>query len=190
MGKTFQQITDEIRAFINQQHLFFVATAPLSGEGHINLSPKGMDSFRVLSPNRVGYVDLTGSGNETSAHIAENGRITLMFCAFEGAPNIVRLYGMGMTVLPSNPEWSQLAGRFPTHLGTRQIIVVEIHRVSSSCGFAVPFMDYQGERETLTKYWAVKGADTLPDYQRQKNSISIDGLPTPLGQALRDEDTP
>ncbi len=185
MGKVFDHITDNIREFVSRQHLFFVATAPLSADGHVNLSPKGMDCFRVLSEQRVAYLDLTGSGNETSAHIAENGRITFMFCAFQGSPNIVRLYGTGRTVLPTDAEWGTLAGHFPDYIGVRQIIVAEIDRASTSCGYAVPFMDYRGERETLTKYWEAK-ADEVSDYQRDKNSASIDGIPTPLGEALGD----
>jgi hypothetical protein len=113
MGKVFDHISDDLQTFIRSQHMFFVATAPLAGDGHINLSPKGMDSFRILSPNRVGYLDMTGSGNETSAHIAENGRITFMFCAFAGSPNIVRLYGRGRVVLPGSPEWGELKSSFP-----------------------------------------------------------------------------
>lgn len=181
MGKAFDRITEELHAFIEKQHMFFVATAPLAGDGHVNVSPKGMDSFRILGENRVGYVDLTGSGNETSAHITENGRITFMFCAFEGAPNIVRLYGTGQTILPDTPEWDAIIGHFPTHLSTRQIIVADIHRTSSSCGYSIPFFDYQGERETLKKYWDVKGEDALPDYWQKKNAASIDGIVTPLG---------
>lgn len=180
MGKLFDHITDELQTFIEKQHMFFVATAPLSGEGHVNLSPKGMDSFRVLSPNRVAYMDMTGSGNETSAHIAENGRITFMFCAFEGSPQIVRLYGAGRTVLPTSAEWEALAPNFTLHLGTRQIIVTDIHRVTTACGYAVPLFEYRSERETLVKYWEAKGEAAVPDYQRTKNITSIDGLPTPL----------
>lgn len=183
MGKVFDHITEDIRTFVGKQHVFFVATAPLSAEGHVNLSPKGMDCFRVLGANRVGYLDLTGSGNETSAHIAENGRITFMFCAFQGSPNIVRLYGTGRTILPGDDEWAGLAAHFPQYVGTRQIIVADIDRASTSCGYAVPFMDYRGERETLTKYWEAK-ADEVEDYQREKNSASIDGIRTPIGEAL------
>lgn len=182
MGKVFDHITDDLQAFIRKQHLFFVASAPLSAEGHVNLSPKGMDSFRILSENRVGYLDMTGSGNETSAHIAENGRITFMFCAFEGAPNVVRLYGTGRTILPDTPEWTAHISDFTLYPGMRQIIVADIQRVSTACGYAVPFFDYKEERETLAKYWQVK-EDTLPEYQRLKNSSSIDGLAAPLGAA-------
>jgi hypothetical protein len=187
MGKVLDGITDDVRKFIEKQHLFFVATAPLAADGHVNVSPKGMDSFRILGDNRVGYIDLTGSGNETSAHIAENGRITFMFCAFEGSPNIIRLYGEGRTILPGDAAWPALVERFPAHLSARQIIVAEIHRVSTSCGYAVPFFAYQGERETLTKYWDAKGQEALPAYQQEKNSTSIDHLPTPLGKQLNEK---
>jgi len=186
MGKVFAYTTDDLSAFIRQQHLFFVATAPLSENGHVNLSPKGMDSFRILSPNQVAYLDMTGSGNETSAHIAENGRITFMFCAFDGPAKIVRLYGAGRTVLPDTPEWNDLSGLFTFYPGMRQIIVADIDRVSTSCGYGVPFLNYRGERAALVKYWQVKGEAALPEYQRTHNKSSIDGLPTPLC-ALFDE---
>jgi hypothetical protein len=188
MGKVFQHITDDIQTFIHKQHMFFVATAPLSGDGHVNVSPKGMDSFRILDKNCVGYLDLTGSGNETSAHVAENGRITFMFCAFEGSPNIVRLYGMGRTILPGSAEWEALIGDFTMHISARQIIIANIHRVSTSCGYAVPLLDYHGERETMVKYWKAKGEDSVPGYQQANNSVSIDGLPTPLGAAIIEGD--
>lgn len=184
MGKVLDGITEEVRRFIAKQHLFFVATAPLAEDGHVNVSPKGMDCFRILGANLVAYLDLTGSGNETSAHIAENRRITFMFCAFEGSPNIIRLYGEGRTILPGDKEWQEWAGRLPTHLSARQIMVAEIHRVSTSCGYAVPLFEFKGERETLTRYWEAKGPDALPAYQQEKNSTSIDGLPTPLGTVL------
>lgn len=188
MGKVFDHITDEIRDFIAKQHIFFVATAPLSAEGHVNVSPKGLDCFRFLGENRVGYLDLTGSGNETSAHLSENGRITFMFCAFDGAPNIVRLYGMGETILPDTPEWDAIIGQFPHHQGVRQIISAQITRVSTSCGYAVPLMDFRAERDTLTRYWEVKGDDARPDYQRLKNSTSIDGILTPLGEIFQSKE--
>jgi hypothetical protein len=187
MGKAFEQITDTMQEFIRNQHIFFVGTAPLAAEGHVNISPKGTDCFRILNENRVAYLDLTGSGNETSAHIAENQRITFMFCAFEGAPNIVRLYGTGTTILPHDSQWQELIGLFPHYPGIRQIILADIHRTSTSCGYAVPFFDYQGERDTLTRYWEVKGDQALPDYHRQKNMLSIDGIISPLGQALDEE---
>lgn len=184
MAKVHASINPKIEEFIRAQHLFFVASAPLDGAGHINLSPKGHDCFRILSKTQVAYMDLTGSGNETSAHVAENGRITIMFCAFEGAPNIVRLFGKGRVVLPIDAEWDALIAHFTPQLGTRQLIVVDVHRVQTSCGFAVPFMDYAGERDTLTKWTEAKGEDGLEAYRREKNSLSIDSLPTPLGQCL------
>jgi hypothetical protein len=180
MGKTFDDISAALQEFIRSQHMFFVATAPLSDTGRVNLSPKGMDTFRILDANRVAYLDLTGSGNETSAHLAENGRVTFMFCAFEGAANIVRLYGTGRTVLPDSAEWDALIGLFPTLNGTRQIILADIDRVSTACGYAVPFMDFKSERETLVKHWNVQGADALPEYWRTRNIRSIDGLITPI----------
>jgi hypothetical protein len=180
VGKVFDHITNKLQTFIRKQHLFFVATAPLAADGHVNLSPKGMDCFRILSPNRVAYLDMTGSGNETSAHITENGRITFMFCAFEGSPMIVRLYGSGRTVLRESPEWNELVGNFTLFLSARQIIVADIHRISTSCGYAVPRFDYVTERDTLVKYWVAKGEEAVPKYQRAKNSASIDGLPAPL----------
>jgi hypothetical protein len=182
MGKVHESITPEIQAFIRKQHVFFVATAPLSADGHVNVSPKGLDCFRILSASQVAYLDLTGSGNETSAHLLENGRVTLMFCGFDGAPNIVRLYGRGRTLLPDTPEWDSLIYQFPTYNGTRQIILADIDRVSTSCGYAVPLYSYEGERDTLLKWADRKGEDGLTRYRHEKNECSIDGLPTPLAQ--------
>jgi hypothetical protein len=160
--------------------MFFVATAPLSGEGHINLSPKGFDCFCVLSPTRVAYMDMTGSGNETAAHIFENGRITFMFCAFDGPPRILRLYGNGSAVLPGDAEWAELSSHFTLRLATRQIIVADIHTVRTSCGFGVPLYEYLGERDHAQKWAESKGAEGLEAYKQEKNLTSIDGLPTPL----------
>ena len=172
-------VTDGLRGFIERQHLFFVATAPLAG-GHVNLSPKGMDSFRVLGPTTVAYLDNVGSGNETAAHVLDNGRITFMFCAFEGSPLILRLYGTGRAVLPGDAGWAALAGHFPARPGIRQIIVAELTRVQTSCGEAVPFYGYVGERDQLIEWASGKGPEGLAAYQREKNVRSIDGLPTPL----------
>lgn len=180
MAKFYDSITPEIRAFIEKQHMFFVASAPLSAEGHVNVSPKGMDTFRILSDHEVAYLDMTGSGNETSAHLLENGRLTFMFCAFAGSPNIVRLYGTGRTVLPGSAEWDALLPLFPSYPGTRQIITATLHKTQTSCGYAVPFMDYVGERETLSKYWVAKGEEGTAKYQLEKNMCSQDGLPTAL----------
>src|SRR5215204_4467 len=129
MGKFHAFITDQHKTFIQSQHLFFVGTAPLQAKGHVNVSPKGLDSFRVLSATRVAYMDIVGSGNETSAHILENGRITFMFCAYDGPPNILRLYGSGYTVVPTDAQWQQFAPLFKIELGTRQIIVADIDKV-------------------------------------------------------------
>jgi len=178
MGKVAECITGELQAFIEAQPLFYVATAPLSPAGHVNLSPKGLDCFRVLSPGRVAYLDLTGSGNETAAHLQENARITFMFCAFGGPPRILRLYGTGGVVLPGQPRWAELAALFPEYPGVRQIVVAEVERVQTSCGFAVPLMEYVGQRDTLLR-WAEARGDDLPRYRQEKNSHSIDGLPAP-----------
>ncbi|HYN90122.1 MAG TPA: pyridoxamine 5'-phosphate oxidase family protein [Ardenticatenaceae bacterium] len=180
MGKTHPAITDELRAFIEAQHLFFVATAPLEASGHVNVSPKGLDFFRVLGPDRVAYLDLTGSGNETSAHQPENGRITFMFCAFDGPPRILRLYGEGRVVLPGTAEWDELRPRFDDHPGVRQIVVAGISRVQTSCGFGVPLYDFVGDRNTLTKWATSKGKEGLDAYRAEKNPTSIDGLPAPV----------
>jgi hypothetical protein len=180
MAKTHPSITPEIQAFIQAQPMFFVASAPLSATGHVNLSPKGLDCLRVFDSHTVAYLDLTGSGNETSAHLRENGRITLMFCAFQGAPNILRLYGKGQTILPSHADWAELVAQFPTYAGIRQIIRVQVERVQTSCGFGVPFMQLEKQRDTLYRGWEVKGEQKVAQYQQEKNLCSIDGLPSEL----------
>src|SRR5690349_13116081 len=181
MANVYPEITPELQRFIERQPLFFVATAPLAAEGHVNLSPKGQECFRVLGTDRVGYLDLTGSGNETSAHLAENGRITFMFCAFEGPPRILRLFGAGRTVLPGDADWDELRASVSDDLiGVRQVIVADVHRVQTSCGYAVPRMDLVEQRDTLTKWSRNKGHDRLDDYRRQKNVRSIDGLSAPI----------
>jgi hypothetical protein len=181
MAKMLEEISDELRVFIEKQHLFFVATAPLQASGHINLSPKGLDAFRILSPKQVAYMDLTGSGNETSAHLLENGRITFMFCAFEGAPSIVRLYGTGRVVLPEHEEWSALQAHFTLVEGIRQIVLADVEFVQTSCGFGVPMYEFQEHRKALTHWARSKGEAGVRQYQVEKNQASIDGLPTLLG---------
>ena len=183
MAKVFDCITEELQEFIASQHIFFVGSAPLSATGHVNLSPKGLECFRILSPHQVAYLDLTGSGNETSAHLQENGRITFMFCAFEEPPRILRLYGQGYTVLPDSPNWKSLYSLFAPIPGTRQIIVADIERVQTSCGLGVPIYEYQGQRQSLVNWASKKGEQGIQEYQQQKNIISIDGLPTPLHKA-------
>src|SRR5687767_10517044 len=176
MAQTYESITDDLRQFIAAQHVFFVGSAPLASEGHVNVSPKGLDCFRVLSPMRVAYLDLTGSGNETSAHLHENGRITLMFCAFAGKPMILRLFGRGRVVLNGSAEWADLAGLFPSYPGARQIVLADLDRVQTSCGFAVPLMEHVGDRDLLPKWARKKGPEKLAEYRRTKNARSIDGL--------------
>lgn len=181
MAKSYDDIGDKHQAFIARQHIFFVGTAPLSEAGHVNMSPKGLDSFRILSPNRVAYMDLIGSGNETSAHLLENGRITFMFCAFDESPKILRLYGRGYTVLPGDSEWDSLSAHFTLYPSTRQLIVADITQVQTSCGFGVPLYEYQGERDHHFKWADTKGQTGLELYRREHNHHSLDGLPTSLG---------
>jgi Pyridoxamine 5'-phosphate oxidase len=184
MAKLFDSITDDLQQFIAAQQMFFVATAPLSPDGHVNLSPKGFDCLRILSPQRVAYLDVTGSGNETSAHLQENGRITFMFCAFQGPPQILRLYGQGRTVLPPDADWAELMAHFSPIPGTRQIILAEIDRVQTSCGMGVPLYDPVAQRQQLVAWAEKKGTTGVRDYHREKNQISIDGLPTPLSRTV------
>ncbi len=180
VAKVYPSITPEFRDWIERQRVFFVSTAPLTADGHVNVSPKGHDCLRVLDESTVAYLDLTGSGAETSAHIAENRRITLMWCAFEGPPRILRLYGRGEVVLPGSARWVDLIGLFEPLPGARQIVVNHVERVQTSCGFAVPFLEYQSERDTLLRWAEKQGEDKLAEYRREKNARSIDGLETPL----------
>lgn len=176
MGKLYEAITPELAGWIGQQKLFFVATAPLAADGHVNCSPKGMDSFRILGPREVAYLDLTGSGIETVAHLRENGRIVFMFCAFAGPPKIVRLHGRGEAILPASSDFAELAARFPDYPGVRSIVRVRLDRISDSCGFGVPLYDYAGEREHLVKWAGGKGGEGMARYRRERNARSIDGL--------------
>lgn len=185
MGKQFDSLTPEAERFIAEQPLFFVGTAPAGPGGHVNVSPKGLDTLRVLSPSRVAYLDLTGSGNETSAHLVENGRVTLMFCSFARAPQILRIYGQGRVVLPVDASWSQLASHFAALPGMRQIIVVDVDRVQTSCGFGVPRMAYEGQRDTLVRWAENKGEAGIAAYQESENAVSLDGLPTHLALATK-----
>jgi len=173
MGSVHASITPPIRDWIARQHMFFVATAPLDGDGRVNLSPKGLDTLRVLDDETVAYLDLTGSGIETVAHVRENERITLMWCAFEGPPRIVRVHGRGEVLALDDPR---VAGQFDALPGARSVILVRAERVSDSCGYAVPLYEYQGQRSKLLE-WAEHHADDLDDYRSRKNAASIDGLP-------------
>lgn len=176
MGKIFQTIDARLAEWIQNQKMFFVSTAPLSAEGHVNLSPKGLDTFRILNETEVAYLDLVGSGIETIAHLKENGRIAIMFCAFEGAPKIVRLQGTGTVIEKADPDFHTLKGLFPDMPGARAIIKVKMTRISDSCGFGVPLYEYQGDRATLIQYAEKKGENGLKTYQIEKNAHSIDGL--------------
>ena len=185
MGKVYDGIDGRLGAFIKAQHVFFVATAPSGAEGHVNLSPKGLDALCVLGPHTVAYLDHVGSGAETIAHVRENGRIVIMFCAFQGPPKIVRLHGRGEILEPQDRDYAELRSLFSPSPAGRAIIRVSVDRISDSCGFGVPRYAYEGERPQLADWAERKGADGLLDYQRQKNRVSIDGLP-----ALRWVDDP
>jgi hypothetical protein len=176
MGKVYEQLDEELVGFIGRQHVVFVGTAPDSPDGHLNVSPKGLDTFRILGPKAVAYLDLTGSGIETVAHLRQNGRITIMFCAFEGRPLILRLYGRGRVVEPGDPDWDGLIARFPEYPGARSVVVVDVERIADSCGFAVPLYEYRGERSQLIDYARRKGPEGLERYKAQKNRVSIDGI--------------
>lgn len=183
MGRAFDSIPDQVLDWIAEQPVFFVASAPLAADGHVNVSPKGGDCFRVLSPHEVAYVDYTGSGAETIAHTRENGRLTVMFCSFGPKPLIFRLYGQGASVLPGDPRWDELAGLFPPNPGTRAVITLAVDRTSTSCGYTVPRMELLEPRSTLDDWAARKGDDDLAAYRVEKNATSIDGLPAldPVG---------
>src|SRR5262249_2031375 len=159
------------------QHVFFVASAPLDAGGHINLSPKGLDTFRILGPRTVAYLDLTGSGIETVAHVKENGRLVIMFCAFEGPPKIVRLHGRGECLEPGHPGFDAVLLKFPSRSSTRAIIRLQLERISDSCGYGIPLFEYREQRAQLIDWAERKGAQGIADYQRDKNARSIDGLP-------------
>jgi len=176
MGKVLDALDDSLIEWIGRQHVFFVATAPSEG-GHVNVSPKGHDTLRVLSPTAVAYLDLTGSGAETIAHTRENGRITVMLCAFEGPPQILRLFGTGTSHPEGSDRFAELAPRFPDLPGARAVVEVDVERIQTSCGYSIPFLDFREERPTLQQWAERKGDDGLRDYWAEKNATSIDGLP-------------
>jgi len=179
MGKVFDGIDARNADFIRAQHVFFVASAPLAGDGHINLSPKGLDGLAILDEHTVAYLDLMGSGIETVAHMRENGRIVLMFCAFDGPPRILRLHGTGEVVEPADTGWVDLAARFEQGGDrlARSIIRVRVDRVSDSCGYGVPRYAYEGERGQLFDWGDRKDDAALAGYRRDFNAKSLDGLP-------------
>jgi hypothetical protein len=178
--KVHDDIGDRLRSWIEAQAMFFVGTAPTSSNGHVNISPKGMTgTFKILDPLRVAYLDYTGSGAETVAHLGENGRIVIMFCGFSGPPQIVRLHGTGCAVFPSDPGFAELRsafGRDGDH-AIRSIIDVHLDRVTDSCGYTVPLMDFKADRQLLDKWSSRKTPEQLAEYWKQRNSVSIDGLP-------------
>jgi Pyridoxamine 5'-phosphate oxidase len=187
MARTYDEIDDHLSEWIARQPMFFVASAPLAGDGHVNVSPKGPGgSLRVLGPDRVAYLDITGSGAETIAHLRENGRIVVMFCAFEGPPRIVRLHGRGEVVLPGDPRFDTLLAEAAFEEPTvpearRAIVLVDVTRIGSSCGYGVPLMDHAGERPhqdaSTRKRLRTGGPDAVLDYQQEHNLESLDGLP-------------
>ena len=186
MAEFFSELTESHRNALETAPVFFVATAP--SEGRINLSPKGMDSLRVLSPSQIAYLDLTGSGNETAAHLMENERITLMVCSFTRTALILRVYGKAKNVQPGDEEWDTLLARFPAMAGTRQIFVIDIESVQTSCGYAVPQMEMVAERQTLLKWAKGQSDEGLAEYRSRKNMVSIDGRPTGLYSPLNQKE--
>lgn len=176
MGKKLDAITTELRDFIENQHIFFVGTA--ATEGRVNISPKGTDSFRVLDTNKIVWMNLTGSGNETAAHLLQNSRMTIMFCAFEGKPLILRLYGFAKIYHKRDDDFHKYSSLFPENVGARQIIEMDVDLVQTSCGFAVPFMDFKEERTTLNSWAKKQGEAKIKEYWKNKNTKSIDGFKT------------
>jgi len=177
MSDRYREITPEISAWIGEQKMFFVGSAPLGLDGHINVSPKGGDSFRVLGPLEVAYQDFTGSGAETAAHVLENGRIVVMFCAFQGPPKIVRIHGHGVVITAADPRYGEFKELFPPNPGTRAFVHIRVDRVSGSCGYAVPLFQFQRQREALDRWAVKKTPEGLKAYRSAKNRQSIDGLP-------------
>ena len=178
MGRVHDHLDDALADWIGRQHVCFVATAPSGDEGHVNVSPKGMDgTVRVLPDGRCAYLDLTGSGIETVAHLRQNGRITLMWCAFEGPPRIVRVHGRGRVVLPGDAEYAALAAGFTAEPGARAVVVVEPDRISDSCGYSVPLMEFRADRTRLRDWAGARTDEELGAYRAEKNASSIDGLP-------------
>jgi Pyridoxamine 5'-phosphate oxidase len=179
MGKTYEAIDEKLSEWLLTQPVFFVSTAPLDPDGFVNCSPKGnRDEFAVLGEQTVAYLDQTGSGVETIAHVQENGRIVLMFCAFSGPPRIVRLHGKGQVVATNDPNFNELASHFPGRhgVGVRSVILVEVQRISDSCGYGVPFMPFEGHRPTMDQWSTRKGPEGIRNYWQEKNGASIDGL--------------
>ncbi len=177
MARHYEELDDRLQDFIRRQKMFFVASAPLEPDGHVNLSPKGFDTFRILDSKTVAYLDYTGSGVESIAHLKQNGRFTIMFCSFEKSPLIVRLYGTGTVIERDGPEWNELAPRFDIVRLARAIIKLDIQRITDSCGWGVPMFECLGDREQFARYDAKQSDDDLRYDQTRWNTESIDGLP-------------
>ncbi len=186
MARRYEQLTDRLTDFIREQQMFFVATA--ARDGRVNVSSKGLDSLRVLGPNRVVWLNGTGSGNETAAHLLDTPRMTLMFCAFRGKPSILRLYGTAKAVHPGDPDWDGLVELFPPLRGARNVFDLDIEMVQTSCGFGVPLFEFQDQRPLMDSWAERKGEDGLVAYQQEHNRFSIDGFPTglPGAEVMRD----
>jgi len=176
MADRFKSLNDKHIEFIKKQHVFFVGTA--GAEGYLNISPKGMDSLRVISKSKIVWLNLTGSGNETAAHMLESGRMTLMFCSFDKKPLILRLYGQAKTIHPRDNEWSELSELFPDFTSTRQFFVVDLELVQNSCGWSIPYYEFQGERTTLEDLHDKMGRDAVETYWQDKNTKSLNDKPT------------
>lgn len=183
MKQDYGSISPRIADFMKSQKIFFVATSPLSENGHVNVSPKGYDTFQIIDEKTVAYLDLSGSGVETIAHIRENNRITVLFCAFEGSPKIIRLYGKGTVITKNSPFFDEHIDRFPKYSGARAVILIDVIKVSGSCGFSIPIYKFISERDQLIKWSEKRGEDWIKDYQKTNNTVSIDSIP-----ALSDED--
>lgn len=177
MGKQYEHIDDAMQRWIMAQRMFFVGTAPLARDGHINLSPKGHDALRVLGPTQLAYLDLSGSGVETIAHLRENARIVIMLCAFEGPPRILRFHGSGRVITPDHASFAELRSQFDDLPAVRSIIVIDVRRIADSCGYGVPFYAYRGERPSTRAYAAQHGEEAIAAYRETRNAVSIDGLP-------------
>ncbi len=184
MATVHPEITTELADWIAQQPMYFVASAPLSDSGHVNVSPRGVHSLRILDPKQVLLLDLTGSGNETAAHVTENSRLTIMFCAFVDKPKIVRLYGSARAILPGHALWTKLRSEFPDSIpAVRQLFLLDVSRVQTSCGFGVPLMDFVAQRDILVNWSEKRDEQELREYRSSKNSVSIDGLTIPINSS-------
>jgi len=184
MAKVHKEITSDLAEWIAKQSMYFVASAPLTETGHVNISPRGLLSLRILDPQQVLLLDLTGSGNETAAHVTENSRLTVMFCAFTGQPKILRLYGNAEAILPGHEQWPTLRSEFPESIpGVRQLFRLNVTRVQTSCGFGVPLMDFVAQREIYSEWTEKRNEQELNEYRENNNTVSIDGIAIPVNSS-------